>query len=444
MLPALSELEKTTKYLRQQISECEKQCAPQANDNKTAIGAKPATVVKPPVLPFDWKGPYPEVCEACRKLAARLNELPALAIENANDINRYNAKKTDLTARIRMSQLLSGKERSNALKKFRRELKDVEKNLKRLLKNRQKIIDNFNKTLKMYNDCIKKCPVKKIGYVFPNENYVAMTIGPNNEVGSSAQAANEMRDRATGAVKGAATKALTSLLGFGGGGGSGGPKTDRDRSRGDFVRISNDDTELDVRASWRDDQLIVSTEIEDTPGNGTFHAQWIEDVEGNTYLPTRYLIFKMYRDWKLTVSWTEDHYVNGEHVFHDEGQEISTGSDHLGTWNIFEGAEGIANSIWGMLGFDTAAKGVKHLGAMYDLPPTAFPDTGQMRLINHISLPDNDPVTTIPVVSDLFKHIDESRKRPETLILVQPHELENLTESFDGIPLTFGPRVSTN
>ena len=82
-----------------------------------------------------------------------------------------------------------------------------------------------------------------------------MTIGPNNEVGSSAQAAKEMRDKVTGAAKGAATKAIGNLIGFGGfgGGGSGGPKMDKDRSRGDFTRISSGDTDLDIRASWRDD-----------------------------------------------------------------------------------------------------------------------------------------------------------------------------------------------
>ncbi len=139
------------------------------------------------------------------------------------------------------------------------------------------------------------------------------------------------------------------------------------------------------------------------------------------YLPTRYLIFKLYRDWKLTVSWTEDHYVNGEHVYHDEGQEVTTGRDLLGTWSLFDGENASANSVWAMLGFDTAAKGVRHLGAVYDLPPSAFPDDCQLRLVNHISEPDKEIVTTKPVVANLFKHVDESKRRPETIILVQPH-----------------------
>lgn len=429
----IKNLEQMLTYLRLQIAQCEKKNCTGSDIQITESSIKGAATLKPIALPFNWQGPYPPVCFNCAKLAAQLNGLPAIARYNARQIIIYNAKKLEITSRLKSVEYgMIGvtdkkliRQIRDGIKKLNRELRDVERHLKTLLKDREKIIKNFNDTLNEYNKCIKKCPVKKIGYVFPNKNYVAMTIGPNDQYGSSAQAAKELRDRATGAVKGAATKALGSLLGFGGGGGgSSGPKTDRDRSRGDFVTIWNDETALDVRASWRDDQLIVSTEIKDTPGNGTFHAQWIEDIDGNVYLPTRYLIYKMYRDWKLTVSWTEDHYVNGEHVFHDEGQKISTGSDLLSTWSIFEGAEGIENSIWGMLGFDTAAKGVSHLGAVYDLTPDAFSETVQMQLVNHISLPDNDPVTTIPVVGELFKHVDESRKKPETLIFIQPHLLD--------------------
>ena len=376
------------------------------------------------------------MCDACRKLAARLNDLYDIGIDNVNELNAINAKLAYIRANI---TVLEGsaprgdvdtkensdkiKEINRELRNLRRELSNAEKEQKRIQKNQDKIIKNFNDTLAKYNECIRQCPPQKNACVFPDELFVGMTIGPNNEVGSSAQAAKEMRDKVTGTAKGAATKAIGNLLGFGGfgGGGSGGPKMDKDRSRGDFTRISSGDTDLDIRASWRDDQLIVSTEIDNSPDNGTFHAQWIEDKDGNTYLPVRYMIFKMYRDWKLTVSWTEDHYVNGEHVFHDEGQEISTGRDLLGRWSIFEGAEGIANSIWGMLGFDTAAKGVRHLGAVYDLPPASFPDDCQMQLVNHISQPGQDPVTTLPIVGDLFKHVDESRRKPETIVLIQPH-----------------------
>lgn len=446
----------TAKNLQRALEECELQCQPKRSADDPLVLMPSAPIIEDPALFIDWKGPYYEVCKDCRKQAEKLNSFYDIAVANANIVNPLESRIPYLKAQIEIAgyyadifrgklrkqqeDLESGKlkglsakqdrENKEGLKHhadkisgLRKELKETEKKLEKALKEREKIKKDFDKALAKYNDCLKKCPPQKNACPFPEEMFEGMTLGPNNEVGSSAQAAKEMRDKVTGAAKGAATKAIGNLLGFGGlgGGGSKGPKTDRDRTKGDFVRVSQGDTDLDIRAGWHNDELIVSTEIDETPGNGTFHAQWLEDQEGNVYLPTRYLIFKMYRDWKLTVSWTEDHYVNGEHVFHDEGQEITTGRDLLGTWTLFEGENAATNSIWGMLGFDTAAKGVKHIGAVYDIPPSAFPDNCQLRLVTHISEPDKDPVTTVPVIGNLFKHIDESKRKPETIVLVQPH-----------------------
>jgi flagellar biosynthesis chaperone FliJ len=427
---AIQNLETTTNHLRQQIAECEKQCNPKGEENSIPNLMAPAEV-KAVTLPFNWKGPYPEVCEKCRKLAARLNQLPAVARENENQINIYNAKKSYIESLIKFREFGSSKttrKEREKLKELRKELKAIKKNLKRLLKNREKIIENFNQTLKLYKKCIRTCPIQKTAIAFPNDTYESIIIGPNNQFGSSAQTKKEIRNKLTGAATGAATKALGGLLGGSGvslgGGKSSGPDIYKDPTKGKFTRISSGNTDLDIRAGWNGDQLVVSTNIDDTPGKGTFHAQWIEDAEGNTYLPVRYLIIEMYRDWKLTVSWTEDHYVNGQHVYHNEGQAITTGRDHLGTWNLFKGQEGAANSIWGMLGFETAVKGVKHIAAIYNIPPSIFPDQFQMQLVTHISQPKKDPVSTIPLVGDLFKHKDESKRRPELIVLIQPHMIK--------------------
>ncbi len=457
------QLKLTAQNLRIALQNCELQCVAKEKLDEPLVSLPSAPIIEDPALFIDWKGPYYEVCKDCRKLAEQLNGFYDIALANANVVNALKSRVAYLKAQLQITdiytslhlrdmerlkeRLASGEKRfltqaeadankaktkyyQDKIKDLRNQLKKAQKELEKALKEQEKIKNNFEKTLAKYNECIKKCPPQKNACPFPEEMFEGMTIGPNNEVGSSAQAAKEMRDKVTGAAKDAATKAIGNLLGFGGlgGGGSKGPKTDRDRTKGDFVRVSQGDTDLDIRAGWRDDELIVSTEIDETPGNGTFHAQWLEDQEGNIYLPTRYLIFKMYRDWKLTVSWTEDHYVNGEHVYHDEGQEITTGRDLLGTWTLFEGENAATNSIWGMLGFDTAAKGVKHIGAVYDIPPSAFPTDCQLRLVTHISEPDNDPVTTVPVVGNLFKHVDESRKKPETIVLIQPHIIENADE----------------
>lgn len=441
-LPALNEvkrnLEQTMRGLAKQIEACEKQCEMLKDKQKSKTGGKGGitTGEMDAKLPFAWKGPYAPVCYKCGKLAIRLNELPSLYYQNATESDSLKARKVYLHYSLRLDKFDGEVDKETIQARLRhdkKELKKIKKTLKRLDKNRKKITKNFNETLKLYNKCIKKCPVKKTACLFPGDQTgknQSIMIGANNKYGSSAQQAKELRDKATGVAKNVATKAVGKLLGgfggfgkFGGGGGSKGPKTDRDPTKGKFTNISYGDTNLDIRASWKNNQLIVSSKINNAPGSGTFHAQWIEAQDGTIYLPVRYLTIKLYRDWKLTVSWTEDHFIDGKNVFHDEGRNITMGRDLLGTWDLFQGAEGVANSIWSMLGFETAVKGVKQLGAVYDIPPSAFSDPCQMQLVTHISLPKGDPVTTVPLVADLFKHVDESKRKPKLLILVQPHIL---------------------
>lgn len=86
----------------------------------------------------------------------------------------------------------------------------------------------------------------------------------------------------------------------------------------------------------------------------------------------------------------------------------------MGTWTLFEGENTTTNSIWGMLGFDTAAKGVKHIGAVYDIPPSAFPTDCQLRLVTHISEPDNVLLRQFPSLatySNMLMKAGKNQKR---------------------------------
>ena len=245
---------------------------------------------------------------------------------------------------------------------------------------------------------------------FP-EVYPAITVGPNDKVGSGAQFEKDLKNKAKGMAMGGLMGGGVSFGGssdgdFGVGRGSSGsgqkgPKLDKDPTSGAFVDIESQDTELEIRAGYTDEGLVVSTEIDDTPGDGTFHAQWLQGADGTVYLPVRYLILELYRNWKLSVWWTHDRWVNGDHVYHDEGDSVTVGRDTLGTWKVYEGEEGMKNSIWKSLGFETAKKGVEHLGAVFDVPPEALSGPCPLQLVTHISLPKDDPVTTVPVVASL-------------------------------------------
>ncbi len=268
-----------------------------------------------------------------------------------------------------------------------------------------------------------------------------MTIGTNFEVGSSA----ELGNRATSQAK---SRAMGGLLGGSSGGGFGGsgsssgsnlfggnnssdtgPKTGEDPTSGDFIDGSTGGADFSVRANiGPGDKLTLSLDLKNVPGDGTFHSQWLRDFKGNYHLPVKYIIITLYRDWSLTVSWTYDRYVNGQHVEHQEGGWSEGGRDNLGSIRLnFSGKEGRENAIWNRLGFDTATKGVRHLVTEYDLPSEVVNGPCPVRLTNHISLPDTDPVTTIPLLGDipmlgsLFKSETEREENKNLITFITPH-----------------------
>ena len=219
--------------------------------------------------------------------------------------------------------------------------------------------------------------------------------------------ANKVKDQAKSTIGGL----IGGGLSLGGGGGFDGigspggkdpeykPKTDKDPTSGSFTNVSAGDTDLNIRAGFTDDGFVISTDIDDSPGDGTFQVQWIEDVNGTIYLPVKYLIISLWRDWKLTVWWTYDRYVDGELVEHREGRETTFGRQELGTFLFrFQDKEGFKSAFWYLLGFETAKKGVQHLGTVYQLPPSVTSGPCPVRVVTHVTLPNGDPVMTQPVV----------------------------------------------
>jgi hypothetical protein len=91
------------------------------------------------------------------------------------------------------------------------------------------------------------------------------------------------------------------------------------------------------------------------------------------------------------VWWTHDRWVNGEHVYHDEGKEITTG--RVSSW--YKGAAGVENSIWANMGFRNATKGINRLGAVFDTQGLNV--SCPLMLTTYITQPGADPVTAVPM-----------------------------------------------
>ncbi|MEH6404182.1 MAG: hypothetical protein V7750_12465 [Sneathiella sp.] len=275
-----------------------------------------------------------------------------------------------------------------------------------------------------------------------------LTIGANFDVGSGA----ELGNRATSQAK---SQALGSILGgsssggFGSSGSSGGsslfgssnsadtgPKTGDDPTIGSFVSGSSDGVNYSLRPNiGPGNKLTVSLDLKDVPGDGTFHSQWLRDFKGNYHLPVKYIIITLYNDWSLTVRWTYDRYVDGEHVEHQEGGWSESGRDNIGSIRLnFSGKEGQENAIWNRLGFGTATKGVRHLVTEYDLPSEVINGACPVRLTNHISLPDKDPVTTVPLLGDipmlgaLFKSEAKRDEHRNLITFITPHIIQDASD----------------
>lgn len=240
----------------------------------------------------------------------------------------------------------------------------------------------------------------------------AIAIGPNGTYGSGAQ----MKKKAMQTVGGAL---IGGLMGGGGGGGgfgggsfgmvpgamgsgkaaSEGPKTVKNpvpKSAMAKMPASPAGTALNLGAAFTDKGLVVSSLIDKTAGNGTFHAVYLEDCQGRRQMPKDYLVFDLWRDWKLTVWWTHDRWVDGQHVLHESGGWEEKGSNQVGTFFFYrKGNE--TKGIWSLMGFETASSGVRGLGSVFDVTPGDLA-SGPLHLVVHTTLPQGETVMTDPQV----------------------------------------------
>lgn len=243
----------------------------------------------------------------------------------------------------------------------------------------------------------------------------AIAIGPNGKYGSGAQLKKKAMQTVGGALMGGLMGGGGGGGGFGGGalgmvpgaGGSGkaaseGPKTVKNpvpKSVMAKMSPSAAGTALDLGAAFTGQGLVVSSLIDKAEGNGTFHAVYLEDCQGRRQMPREYLVFDLWRDWKLTVWWTHDRWVDGQHVLHESGGWEETGRNQVGTFFFYrKGNE--TKGIWSQMGFETASSGIRGLGSVFDVTPQDLA-SGPLRLVIHTTLPKGETVMTDPQIFEI-------------------------------------------
>lgn len=214
-------------------------------------------------------------------------------------------------------------------------------------------------------------------------------VGSNGVVGSGAQFKKKAMSAATGLVGG--------LLGVGGGGGgrSSGPTTVRCKMKNKNMTVFNDPLtgiSLQVGARRKGDNVEIFSRVNDSPDRGTFQTTYVERDGGDFRTPIELGMCDLYGEFKLSVSWTKDTYVNGQHVDHQEG-----GWSEIGNFKIpgMVSSDDAPAGYWNMLGFSNASAGARKIRTTFAIPegqasgePIAF--------TVHVTTPGEDPVVTVP------------------------------------------------
>ncbi len=414
---AVAALERQVAYLGQAIVDCEQTACKLEKTTKVKQIKLGEDVSKEDSQPdvdailkkhnIEWNGPYTTRCKPCIDIVKQLNALPGwvvradmqlqaaeITLKYAELIDKTNTVLGELDDRWHPNETDYSKLPAK-VKRLKAELFALRKLFKDLLVQldeceRQYCVVKEVSDLNALTMPISTCPSPA--------SHTAITVGANNEVGSSAN----FREKAKKKVAGLATKAITGLLGIGGGGGgkSEGPATYKDPVKNkQKLKVKNKAEKRDIRVggTFTPDGLLISTDIKKAPGKGTFHTVYLENVRGWKLVPIRLLMYKIWADWKLSVSWTRDTYVDGELVKHEEGGWTESWRETIAEGQKIEYAE---VPIWEQLGFTTAVSGARSLGTLFPVSPTMLA-AEPINLVIHISDPKKDPVVTVPYVFQL-------------------------------------------
>lgn len=274
----------------------------------------------------------------------------------------------------------------------------------------------------------KKSKSKKTAYACPAPPaHLAVVVGANDRIGSGARLKNKVREAFGGGfgVGGSGGSSIGGGFGqgrstFGGGGGRPalGPKPDLDDDPiddNDKVTQEVQEVELATGAIWTDEGLLVSVNIEDAPGDGTFQSVFLEDYAGRRRAPDEIRLYGMWHEWQLTVTWTYREWVDNELVREESGGWSEDGRNVYVSSSLTEGLAQDAG-LWKLMGFETANKGIRSLGALFRIKPDDL--ANPMDVVVHTTLPEESPVTTVPIVNRLFREDPQDDRNLN--IMVQP------------------------
>lgn len=196
-----------------------------------------------------------------------------------------------------------------------------------------------------------------------------------------------------GSKAGETAKGLAGgLLGIGGGplgglGGGGGPRM-AGKPRGPWTDLASGDTGIEMtgwlykpRSKKKKPEIRIGIRIADSPDSGAPHTMLLQNQNGDMLWPIGYMVFELWRNWKLTITVTRETYVDGQLVSREVSQSSYSWKELLDRYvAVLE-----APSIWEQLGGDNPKAFSKFRGVIvqYALPENFNP--AEWTLVTHVT-----------------------------------------------------------
>lgn len=250
----------------------------------------------------------------------------------------------------------------------------------------------------------------------PRYDYVEQETGTcNSAIGGIADSfflpmpkSEKTANKAASAIGNFAKGALGGMLGgggmFGGLGGSGGQSGTRlvKKPKGPWYKSSTGNTAVEIggwayrpRSKKKKPEIRIAQRIKDSPDKGGPHMMILQNRDGQILRPTGYMIFEVWRYWKLTITITRDTWVNGAHTSHSVSRESTQWSELAERYRKVMEAPG----IWEQFGVAPFGK-IRGVIAQFPLPEHFNP--AEWTLVKHdtskATVNGKEMIKTVPFV----------------------------------------------
>jgi len=172
-----------------------------------------------------------------------------------------------------------------------------------------------------------------------------------------------------------------------------------------WYEFTNGDTTVEIggrvykpRSKKKKPEIRIAQRIKDSPDKGGPHMMVLQNRDGQLLRPSGYMIFEVWRHWKLTITITRDTWVNGAHTSHSVSRESTQWNELAERYRKIMEAPG----IWEQFGVAPFGK-LRGIIAQFPLPEHFNP--ADWTLVKHdtskATVNGKEVIRTVPFVASI-------------------------------------------